>query len=640
MNSVVRLIVTVLLGMFGVHKFIDKKPIQGVVYLFTFGLFLFGWIIDIVSSIQFLIKVQIKKIEKTRMVLALIFASLLFLYSFSIIGSEDFSMDSFIIAFVSGIALIKIFVVDNKEHNLSYLSIDKTHFNKTHNTSTGNNSNQENTINKKENANSELERKIKIANKMLGDNSIKLSIVKDSNNDNNSKKNNSKYLTGSFYNENTIILDKYKDLKTPKYILVQINEQLHPQKNWYYEDDMIVLSDKYKDKYLDYADFFPFNSYWPQIRDLNEYQLKWYLYWRKEFLNNNILDTDISYIFLFAYELIDYTFNPNASFNVSALERLYNSYKDLYPKLIDYIPQWIDDMLSEVGYYSNLSDLDINKIEDDLLVDLLTTTNELDKININVWRKHYNERKSDLTNKQLNLIYSNQKYNNRFKKYAGLLAKYYSDNKIDLIQKWFEIKAVTEKRSLYNGVPYCFERMKGTFKYKKYSSSSSFEHDMNQITKLCYDLVYPSNDMNEIEYVISQYENGKYELPEDFFFMIFKKNDKSNNIKVEKTEPIKKKEFSIDISQIKEESSKINFIENTQEKLDFNKEEKDFIELFENKLLDKKVAQQYCIKKGKMLNAYINSLNEKYFSILQKELIVMNDDKLKLNIDKEENIND
>ena len=41
-----------------------------------------------------------------------------------------------------------------------------------------------------------------------------------------------------------------------------------------------------------------------------------------------------------------------------------------------------------------------------------------------------------------------------------------------------------------------------------------------------------------------------------------------------------------------------------------------------------------------MLNAYINNLNEKYFSILQKELIIIDDDKLRLNIEKEENSND
>ena len=130
MNAIARLIITILFGLFGIHKFIDKKPIQGFIYLCTFGLFSFGWIIDIISSIQFLKKFQIKKIENTSKILGIIFALLLLVYCFGSIGTEDFSTASFIICFISGIALIKIFVIDNGNHNLSYANIDKTHFNK------------------------------------------------------------------------------------------------------------------------------------------------------------------------------------------------------------------------------------------------------------------------------------------------------------------------------------------------------------------------------------------------------------------------------------------------------------------------------------------------------------------------------
>lgn len=616
MNAIARLIITILFGLFGIHKFIDKKPLQGLIYLCTFGLFIFGWIIDVVSSIQFLKKIQIKKIENTSRILGIIFALILLSYCFGTFGTEDFSTTSFILSLVSGISLIKIFVIDNKNHNLSYSHIDKTHFSKY-------------------NASNNTQKSV-----TTEPGSIRLSIGTESYNDYDLKNTKVKYLTGKFYDDNNIILDKYRDLKTPNYVLIQINEQLHPTKDIYFLDDMIELSDKFKDKYLNQADFFPFSSYWAQIRDLNEYQLKWYLYWRKEFLNNNILDTDISYIFIFAYELINYTFNPSAAFNISALERLYNSYNELYPKLINYLPQWIEDMLSEVGYYYNLSDTEIKNVEEDQLVNSLITINELDKININIWRKHYNESKSDLSNKQLSLLYGNQKFNNRLKKYAGLLAKYYIENKVDIIQKWFEIKTITEKRRLFNSVPCTLQRMEGTFKYKKYCSNSSFEHDMNQITKLCYDLIYPQNDMNECDYVINQYENGLYDLPEEFFFMNFKKKKASINNAVEIEEKKVKKEFTIDISKIDTASTKINLMDIIPKKLDFDKEEQEFISMFENGMLDKKIAQQYCIKKGKMLNAYINNFNEKHFSTIQKELIVIDDDKLRLNIETEENSND
>lgn len=53
MNARIRLVITILFGCLGVHKFIDKKPLQGLLYIFTFGLFIFGWVIDIVVSRKF-----------------------------------------------------------------------------------------------------------------------------------------------------------------------------------------------------------------------------------------------------------------------------------------------------------------------------------------------------------------------------------------------------------------------------------------------------------------------------------------------------------------------------------------------------------------------------------------------------------
>lgn len=616
MNAVARLIITILFGLFGIHKFIDKKPLQGLIYLCTFGLFSFGWIIDIVSSIQFLKKIQIKKIENTSKVLGIIFALLLLIYCFGSLGTEDFSATSFIICLVSGIALIKIFVIENGNHNLSYANIDKTHFNKY---STNNN----------------VQKSVTTEPKI-----IRLNIGTESYNNYDLKGTNVKYLTGKFYDENNIILDKYRNLKTPNYVLIEIKDIINNKEGYYYDSESVVMSYNFKDKYLNEADFFPYDMYWASINNFDEHQLKWYLYWRKEILNKNILDTDYSYILAFARELVCYTFNDSASFNISMLEYLYNSYKGLFPDIERYIPDWINDMLSEVGYFYNQSDSEIKDIRPDLLLLSLTHDVEKDKISISRWRMHYNERKSDLSNKQVSLIYDNQKYNNRFKKYAGLLAKYYIDNETNIEDKWFSINIVNKKERLFDNIHSPIERMQGTFKYKEYNTNEIFDHDMNQITKLCYDLIYPQNGMNENDYVISQYENGKYELPTDFFFNNFKKKDKNANKIIEKEKSEVKKEFSIDISKINDESTKINFIDKSQGKLVFDSFDQEFINMFENKILDKKIAQQYCIKKGKMLNAYINNINEKYFSILQKELIIIDDDKLRLNIEKEENNND
>ncbi|MBQ2917120.1 MAG: TM2 domain-containing protein [Clostridia bacterium] len=51
MDKKFRIIIVVFLGMFGIHKFIDKDYKMGIIYLLTGGLFGIGWIIDIFREI-------------------------------------------------------------------------------------------------------------------------------------------------------------------------------------------------------------------------------------------------------------------------------------------------------------------------------------------------------------------------------------------------------------------------------------------------------------------------------------------------------------------------------------------------------------------------------------------------------------
>ena len=42
-----RFILILLFGWSGIHKFMEKKTVLGIIYLFTFGLFGIGWLIDV-----------------------------------------------------------------------------------------------------------------------------------------------------------------------------------------------------------------------------------------------------------------------------------------------------------------------------------------------------------------------------------------------------------------------------------------------------------------------------------------------------------------------------------------------------------------------------------------------------------------
>ena len=47
-SRAVALLLCILFGPFGAHKFYEGKTTMGLVYLFTFGLFGIGWLVDIV----------------------------------------------------------------------------------------------------------------------------------------------------------------------------------------------------------------------------------------------------------------------------------------------------------------------------------------------------------------------------------------------------------------------------------------------------------------------------------------------------------------------------------------------------------------------------------------------------------------
>lgn len=55
-NPWIKLLICYFTGIFGVHKFIEKKIGIGILYLCTFGLFGIGWIVDVIKYLIVAIK--------------------------------------------------------------------------------------------------------------------------------------------------------------------------------------------------------------------------------------------------------------------------------------------------------------------------------------------------------------------------------------------------------------------------------------------------------------------------------------------------------------------------------------------------------------------------------------------------------
>lgn len=93
------------------------------------------------------------------------------------------------------------------------------------------------------------------------------------------------------------------------------------------------------------ATFVPFMSYWPTYDSMTQAQVKWYFYWRDQVRQGKYPDTDLSYVFIHIYELINNIGVKNPQDGYEQLHRLWLNYRDRYPKLDNYLIDWITDYI-------------------------------------------------------------------------------------------------------------------------------------------------------------------------------------------------------------------------------------------------------------------------------------------------------
>ncbi|MEZ4510885.1 MAG: TerB N-terminal domain-containing protein [Chloroflexota bacterium] len=92
------------------------------------------------------------------------------------------------------------------------------------------------------------------------------------------------------------------------------------------------------------ASFVPFQQYWPQYTDMTKEQGKWYFYWRAQVRKQRYLNTDLSYIFVHIYELLNQIGVRDSLDGYQQLCRLWQNYHHhRYPQLNRYLLDWIAD---------------------------------------------------------------------------------------------------------------------------------------------------------------------------------------------------------------------------------------------------------------------------------------------------------
>lgn len=91
------------------------------------------------------------------------------------------------------------------------------------------------------------------------------------------------------------------------------------------------------------AEFVSFHAYWPTYEQMQPRQLRWYLYWRGEVRSGRYPETDLSYLFVYLYELIHGIGSSEPAEGYELMRRVWLAYRERYPKLDAYAREWLYD---------------------------------------------------------------------------------------------------------------------------------------------------------------------------------------------------------------------------------------------------------------------------------------------------------
>ncbi|MDF2685525.1 MAG: hypothetical protein K0S55_706 [Clostridia bacterium] len=103
--------------------------------------------------------------------------------------------------------------------------------------------------------------------------------------------------------------------------------------------------------------------YWPSYELMSQKQLDWYYYLRTKFRKNEYPKSDLSYIFLYIYELINNVGTETVEDGLIRLINIWNAYKNSYKNLNNYLPEWIVDYMDIYKCQSEEAFLLLNKFE-------------------------------------------------------------------------------------------------------------------------------------------------------------------------------------------------------------------------------------------------------------------------------------
>lgn len=99
----------------------------------------------------------------------------------------------------------------------------------------------------------------------------------------------------------------------------------------------------FRDKKGERCERVPFFSYVAQYSQMSREQLAWYLWWRDNVKEGKYLDTDVSYILLYYYEIINLGDAIDTATALSDMICIWAHYRSIYPQLDSSVAEWACD---------------------------------------------------------------------------------------------------------------------------------------------------------------------------------------------------------------------------------------------------------------------------------------------------------
>ncbi|WP_410769394.1 TerB N-terminal domain-containing protein [Fontibacillus sp. BL9] len=115
------------------------------------------------------------------------------------------------------------------------------------------------------------------------------------------------------------------------------------------EQQFVQTARELEGKSVESAEFVPFQTYWPTYDQMQPGQLRWYLYWRGEVRFGRYPETDLSYLFVYLYELIHGIGWDDPAQGLELMDRVWKAYRKRYPKLDLYVREWMYDLGTVFG---------------------------------------------------------------------------------------------------------------------------------------------------------------------------------------------------------------------------------------------------------------------------------------------------